>query len=120
MWVGTNDTPTSGEWSPTNNDGTSNMVEVESYQYDGGGVGDGNLTQVTDYPGWRGRTLRTIQDFTDGVVTDGSNATTGYAYNSVGMTSLTAYLSATEYPDPTTGAEQFAGRDEHRPCSARQ
>ena len=51
MGVGTNDTPTSGEWSPTNNDGTSNMVEVESYQYDGGGVGDGNLTQVTDYPG---------------------------------------------------------------------
>jgi YD repeat-containing protein len=50
-WVGTNDTPTSGEWSPTNNTGTANMVEVSSYQYDNGGVGDGNLTQVTDYPG---------------------------------------------------------------------
>ena len=37
-WVGTNDTPTSGDWSPTNNDGTSNMVEVASYQYDNGGV----------------------------------------------------------------------------------
>src|SRR6516165_7810824 len=27
------------------------MVEVSSYQYDNGGVGDGNLTQATDYPG---------------------------------------------------------------------
>src|SRR5579885_3317312 len=50
-WVGTNDTPTSGEWSPTNNTGSANMVEVASYQYDNGGVGDGNLTQETDYPG---------------------------------------------------------------------
>ncbi|MGH7222008.1 MAG: hypothetical protein ACRELF_02140, partial [Gemmataceae bacterium] len=46
-WVGTNDTPTSGEWSPTNNNGTSNMVQVSSYQYDI----DGNQTQETDYPG---------------------------------------------------------------------
>jgi RHS repeat-associated protein len=50
-WVGTNDTPASGEWSPSNNTGTANMVEVSSYQYDGGGAGDGNLTQVTAYPG---------------------------------------------------------------------
>lgn len=50
-WVGTNDTPLSGEWSPTNNTGSANMVMVSSYQYDNGGVGDGNLTQETDYPG---------------------------------------------------------------------
>ncbi len=50
-WVGTNDTPSSGEWSPSNNNGTANMAEVRSYQYDNGGVGDGNLTQETDYPG---------------------------------------------------------------------
>jgi RHS repeat-associated protein len=50
-WVGTDDTPASGTWSPSNNTGPSNMVEVSSYQYDGGGVGDGNLTQQTDYPG---------------------------------------------------------------------
>ncbi len=50
-WVGTNDTPDYGEWSPDNNTGTSNMVQVRSYQYDNGGVGDGNLTQVTDSPG---------------------------------------------------------------------
>ncbi len=53
-WVGTNDTPTSGEWSPSNNTGSANMVEVASYQYDNGGVGDGNLTQETDYPGLGG------------------------------------------------------------------
>jgi hypothetical protein len=50
-WVGTNDTPASGEWSPTNNTCTANMVEVSSCQCDNGGVGDGNLTQETDYPG---------------------------------------------------------------------
>jgi len=51
VWVGTNDTPASGYWSPTNNTGTSNMVQVASYQYDAGGSGDGNLTSVTAYPG---------------------------------------------------------------------
>jgi YD repeat-containing protein len=50
-WVGTNDTPASGEWSPTNNTGTGNMVEDSAYVYDNGGVGDSNLTQETDYPG---------------------------------------------------------------------
>src|SRR5262249_16749102 len=50
-WVGTNDTPASGEWSPSNYGGTSNMVMVSSYEYDNGGVGDGNLTKETDYPG---------------------------------------------------------------------
>jgi len=50
-WVGTNDTPASGYWSPTNNTGTSNMVQVTANQYDNGGVGDGNLTALTQYPG---------------------------------------------------------------------
>jgi RHS repeat-associated protein len=47
-WVGTNDTPTSGYWSPSNPAG---MVEVESFQYDNGGVSDGNLTETIQYPG---------------------------------------------------------------------
>ena len=47
-WVGTNDTPTSGSWSPSNPAG---MVEVEADVYDGSGVGDGNLTQQTLYTG---------------------------------------------------------------------
>jgi RHS repeat-associated protein len=50
-WVGTNDTPSLGEWSPTNNTSPANMVQVSGDVYDGGGVGDGNLTQRTQYPG---------------------------------------------------------------------
>ena len=72
-WVGTDDTPTSSSWSPTNLTGT-NMVDVQDYQYDGGSVGDGNLTQVTEHPGgsaadrvtqtwydWRDRAVATKQ-----------------------------------------------------------
>jgi len=68
-WVGTDDTPTTGFWSPTNLAGTD-MVKVRDYEYDNGGVGDSNLTKVTDHPGgsaadrltenwfdWRNRTV---------------------------------------------------------------
>ena len=44
-WVGTNDTG----WTATSAGG--NMVEVSENVYDNGGVGDGNLTQVTYFPG---------------------------------------------------------------------
>src|SRR5436309_13863562 len=50
-WVGTNDTPSMGEWSPSNNGSPANMVEITANVYDGGGVGDSNLTQTTTYPG---------------------------------------------------------------------
>ena len=36
LWVGTNDTPTSGEWSPTNNSSPCNMVAVQDNAYDNG------------------------------------------------------------------------------------
>lgn len=49
-WVGTDDTPATGFWSVTNLAGTD-MVKVRAYEYDGGGVGDGNLTKVTESPG---------------------------------------------------------------------
>jgi RHS repeat-associated protein len=49
-WVGTDDTPTTGFWSTTNLAGTD-MVKLVDYQYDQGGVGDGNLTAVTEYTG---------------------------------------------------------------------
>ncbi|MBM4017216.1 MAG: hypothetical protein FJ288_02640 [Planctomycetes bacterium] len=42
-WIGTDDTPTCGEW-PTCTEGTD-MVKTALYVYDDGGVGDGNLTQ---------------------------------------------------------------------------
>jgi RHS repeat-associated protein len=48
-WVGTNDTPTSGFWSPSNPAG---MTAVRFYSYDEptNGVGDSNLTRVTERP----------------------------------------------------------------------
>ena len=49
-WVGLDDTPTSGSWSPTNTTGTD-LVKVSQKEFDGGGIGDGNITKVTQYPG---------------------------------------------------------------------
>jgi RHS repeat-associated protein len=51
QWVGTNDTPGSGFWSPDNNTSPSNMVKVADSVYDSGGVGDSNMTKLTQYPG---------------------------------------------------------------------
>ncbi len=50
QWVGTDDTPTTGSWSPANTGGT-NLVKVSETAYDGGGVGDGNVTAETQFPG---------------------------------------------------------------------
>lgn len=63
IWVGTDDTPTSGPWSVSNLTGT-NMTKVAEYEYDGGGVGDGNLTEVTQIPGG-GAADRVTQTFYD-------------------------------------------------------
>src|SRR6185436_11258375 len=48
IWRGTDDTPTIGEWSPTNTAGT-NLVKAAEFTYDGGAVGDGNLTKSRVY-----------------------------------------------------------------------
>ena len=51
-WVGTNDSTTNGfKWTPSNAAPTSNMVQVAAYEYDNGGVGNGNLTKATQFPG---------------------------------------------------------------------
>jgi RHS repeat-associated protein len=64
-WVGTNDTPANGqEWSPSNNTSPANMTETTAYVYDNGGVGDDNLTQMTQYPGG-GAAPRVTQYFFD-------------------------------------------------------
>jgi hypothetical protein len=68
-WGGLDDTPTSGRWSPTNTAGTD-LVKVSENVYDGGAVGDSNLTQAKQIPGgseadrvgqyfydWRNRTV---------------------------------------------------------------
>ncbi len=44
-WIGTNDTPPSGEWSPSNNVSPANMLKTGEAHFDADGVGDGNLTQ---------------------------------------------------------------------------
>ena len=52
-YVGTDASTASADgkaWTPGNAGASSNLVKVASYQYDGGGVGDGNLTLATDYP----------------------------------------------------------------------
>src|SRR5262249_18416495 len=68
-WVGTDDIPTSGFWSPTNLAGTD-MVKVREYEYDGGGVGDSNLTKVTEHPGLSAadRVSQTYYDWRDRAV----------------------------------------------------
>jgi RHS repeat-associated protein len=51
-WIGTNDSTANGQkWSPSNNTGSSNLVQVAAYTYDNGGVGNGNLTQSVALPG---------------------------------------------------------------------
>jgi RHS repeat-associated protein len=47
-WVGTDDTPTTGDWSPTNTAGT-NLIKIAANEYDGGGIGDGNLTKASRF-----------------------------------------------------------------------
>jgi RHS repeat-associated protein len=48
IWVGLDDTPTSGEWSPSNTAGTD-LVKVTEKQYDNNGVGNNNLTKLTTF-----------------------------------------------------------------------
>src|SRR5262249_61737078 len=116
--------------------GTSPSVSISTVSQGGD---TGAVVDVTDpkalvtrtYSDPLGRPTQTVEDFTDGAVTDSSNKTTLYAYNSAGMTSLTAVLTgggvettawvygvtqsggsgidsndivgATRYPDKTTG-----------------
>ncbi len=48
LWVGTDDEPTSGSWSPSNQGG-ADLVLVQTRTYDGGQAGgDGNLTAQTN------------------------------------------------------------------------
>jgi RHS repeat-associated protein len=50
VYVGTDDSTTDGKpWTPANAAASSNMVQLEQDTYDGNGVGDSNLTQVTRF-----------------------------------------------------------------------
>ena len=55
-YVGTDDSTTNGfKWTPGNASPTSNMAQVAANEYDSGGVGNGNLTKSTLFPGRRCR-----------------------------------------------------------------
>ncbi len=93
-WVGTDDVPVAGAWSPANPAG---MVQVRAYEYDGGGVGDGNLTTTTESPGlgaapratrtwpdWRNRPVA-VKPGVGGSETDGVHRPIFYtAYDNLG------------------------------------
>jgi RHS repeat-associated protein len=64
-WVGTDDSTTNGfKWTPGNASATSNMVQVAANEYDNGGVGNGNLTKSTQFPGG-GASPRVVQNAYD-------------------------------------------------------
>lgn len=135
VWIGTDDDPDTGFWSPTNNSG-ANMVEVASYIYDGGGVGDGNLTKMTQIPGggaadrvteyayeWRNRLVSTKSGATSTASTESQDVqrqVTYYEYDNLNRITLVeeydgdrATISASRptYPSGTT-ASQLRARSE--------
>jgi RHS repeat-associated protein len=77
-YVGTDDSTTDGyKWNPSNASATSNMVLISTNEYDDGGVGNGNLTSVTQYPGGGAdpRTTDSFYDWRDRLVATKSGAT---------------------------------------------
>jgi RHS repeat-associated protein len=87
-WIGDDDTPVSGSWSPSN---AAGMQKVKEYEYDGGTVGDSNLTSVEDA---LGRVTEMDYDFRSQLVTltlpdpDGVGSQTSpvkeYVYDNLG------------------------------------
>lgn len=83
-WIGTDDSTTDGfKWSPTNGAPSSNMTRVAAHEYDAGGVGNGNRTRSTRFPGggeaprvvttaydWRNRPVVTKAGATDDPATE--------------------------------------------------
>ena len=64
-WIGTDDSTTDGyKWTPANGSASSNMTQVTASEYDNGGVGNGNLTKSTQFPGG-GASPRVTQNFYD-------------------------------------------------------
>lgn len=108
-WVGTDDEPTSGYWSPGNRSGT-NLTLVSANEYDAGGIGEGNLTAITNYPGgvaapqitrqwfdWRNRLIIQKQGSDASGPAGTRRPTTYYTYDNAG------HVLSTEQFDGTTG-----------------
>jgi RHS repeat-associated protein len=77
-YVGTDDSTTDGHvWNLSNTSSTNNMTEVSSDVYDNGGVGDGDLTQSTQYVDGTSadnRVSQMLYDFRDRMVASKSGA----------------------------------------------
>ena len=61
QWVGTDDTGAT-HTDPDGSGAPNNMLQVSASVYDGGGVGDGNLTRYTLYPG-DGQSVDRVTDY---------------------------------------------------------
>ena len=63
-WIGTDDSTTNGfKWTPSNGSPTSNMVQIAANEYDNGGVGNGNPTKATLFPGGGAAPRVTLNDY---------------------------------------------------------
>jgi len=92
--VGTDDsTIDTLKWTPENASTSSDMVLVETHEYDHGGVGNGNRTSTTQYPGggadprtteyafdWRNRLVITKAGATDDPGTEATSVTRPLTY----------------------------------------
>jgi len=110
-YVGTDDSTTNGfKWKPSNAASTSNMVQVAAYEYDNGGVGNGNLTKSTHFPGGGAapRVVQNAYDWRDRLVATKSGATGTLATEDP---SVNRPLSFTDYDNlgRVTGRSVFDG-----------
>ena len=110
-WVGTDDVPTSGEWSPTNAAGTD-LVEMATYEYDHGTAGDGNLTKMVQHIGglapndrvtlydydWRDRRVLTRS----GVIYDANGAANALEHLYVTYDNLNQAIYTERFGEATT------------------
>jgi RHS repeat-associated protein len=110
-YVGTDDSTTNGfKWTPGNASAASNMSQVAAYEYDNGGVGNGNLTQSTRFPGGGAapRVVQNAYDWRNRLVAMKSGATSTLATED---TSVNRPLSFTDYDNlgRVTGRSVFDG-----------
>lgn len=138
-WVGTDDTPvTSGTfWSPTNTAGT-NLLKVSENEYDFGFVGDGNLTEIRQFPGngaapritakgydWRNRLVIEKQGVETTESTGTNRPVTYYTYDNLGRVLTTEKFDGDQYNSPESATIVDSGfesptvsGDEYNPTSA--
>jgi YD repeat-containing protein len=107
-WVGTNDTGATAA-DPDGSGGANNMVAVTHLEYDGGGVGDGNLTKLTEHPGGSAadRVTQMWYDWRDRLVALKQGVQSGESSGDAAQRQI-SYL---EYDnlDEVTATEQYDG-----------